>query len=99
MIVFLDIDGVLNSAAFFAVSSKRKFRRAKGTAKQELVLTRDLAAFAAMIDKVAMARLNRILTTTGALVVVSSSWRHFSRASNSRRCFAIAGSSAPSAAT
>ena len=32
-VVFLDVDGVMNSARYFGVLSKRAYRRAKGRAK------------------------------------------------------------------
>lgn len=57
-IVFLDIDGVLNSSAFFIQSPDHE----------------DTEAGA--IDPAAVRRLNRLLASTGAVVVVSSSWRY-----------------------
>ena len=58
-ILFLDFDGVLNSADYF-----------KSVAKQP-TLERPLDH----IEPLAVERLNEILTRTGAAVVISSSWR------------------------
>jgi len=66
-VLFLDFDGVLNSHAYFA---SRQYR--KGADKCEFV--RGSEHF--MLDPVCVHRLNWIVTTTGADVVVSSSWRH-----------------------
>jgi hypothetical protein len=62
-IVFLDIDGVLNSVPFMEALQARL--KAEG----KPLLTRY------MIDPVPVARLNTLLKETGAKVVVSSSWR------------------------
>lgn len=59
-ILFLDIDGVLNSAAWFAKM-------------QCDALSRE--PISNMIDPACVARVNRILDASGARVVVSSSWR------------------------
>jgi len=59
MIIFLDIDGVLNSGAWFDENPGA------------------LGDFpVGHLDPAAVARLERILTTTGARIVISSSWRH-----------------------
>lgn len=69
-IIFLDFDGVLNSAQFKAMRPK----------VESQALTIDEARDRA-IDKAAIARLNVIVERTGAKVVVSSMWRtHISRA-------------------
>jgi hypothetical protein len=60
-ILFLDIDGVLNSEAFFAR------QRGRGIT---IISTRQ-----ELIDPAAVAHLNRIVDTTGCHVVLSSSWR------------------------
>lgn len=65
-VLFLDMDGVVNSARWFEVISKRAFRRAKGAAKRD---------FLTMIDPAAVALLNAVIDRTGADVVISSSWR------------------------
>lgn len=62
-IIFLDIDGVLNS-----VDWQPRRPKAKAT-------TYELAAWMRMIDPAAVARLQRVVDATGARVVVSSSWR------------------------
>lgn len=58
-VVFLDFDGVLNSESFVRDYYRKSF------------LQREPAE----IDPVAVARLNRILEATGAVVCISSSWR------------------------
>lgn len=60
-VVFLDFDGVLNSGDFF------KRNRGKGGGSM---------GEAGALDPAAVRRLNRLLERTGAVVVVSSSWRH-----------------------
>lgn len=61
-VVFLDIDGVLNDAEFLNKRDASGPRIGDGT-------------WADMVNPAAVARLNRILDATGAVVVVSSSWR------------------------
>jgi hypothetical protein len=61
-VLFLDIDGVLNSARWFS---------ARGGPDTPDGLTREEH----QIDPAAVAVLNRILDATGAKVVVSSTWR------------------------
>ncbi|RYE85652.1 MAG: hypothetical protein EOO75_16720, partial [Myxococcales bacterium] len=61
-VLFLDIDGVLNSAAWLG--------RFPGRC---LTLPGDAAE---MLDPEAVRRLERIRQATGCRVVVSSSWRH-----------------------
>lgn len=60
--VFLDIDGVLNRLAY--IHAAQATRRLTCVDRPELE-----------IDPVTVAHLNRLLATTGARVVVSSSWR------------------------
>lgn len=59
-IVFLDLDGVLNSIAWYA-------RRGPHAPEQDY--------FAYAIDPACMARLNRLCAQTGARIVFSSTWR------------------------
>lgn len=61
-VLFLDIDGVLNSARWFSVRAGGDNR--DGLTREEY-----------QIDPDAVAILNRILGATGAHVVVSSTWR------------------------
>ena len=69
-IIFLDIDGVLNSEDWY--------RRRPNIAQAEMLFghekTRQLSL--RNLDPTAVARLNRIVSLTKAQVVVSSSWRH-----------------------
>jgi hypothetical protein len=62
-LIFLDIDGVLNSHPWMQTLPKLKL----GTTLE----------WGAMIDPTAVERLNRIVDATGAAIVVSSSWRNF----------------------
>lgn len=75
-ILFLDMDGVVNSAEWFNVISKRAYRRARGRAK---AVGRSRGTFVHMIDPAAVRLLNVIVAggwgTPAAKVVLSSSWR------------------------
>jgi hypothetical protein len=62
-IIFLDIDGVMNSMRFCEELSIRTKQTGGSTATRE------------MIDPEAVARLNKLIEETEAVVVVSSSWR------------------------
>jgi len=62
-VVFLDFDGVLNSTDFMVANQEK---RQNGS-----FLNRDEDE----IDPAAVARLNRILEATGAVVCISSTWR------------------------
>lgn len=59
-VLFLDIDGVLNSNAYLK-ANPGSFDRSKG--------------YISMFDPVACARLQVVLMVTGAKIVISSSWR------------------------
>tara|TARA_B100000508_G_C11463052_1_gene280182 strand:- start:2069 stop:2548 length:480 start_codon:yes stop_codon:yes gene_type:complete len=61
-IIFLDIDGVLNSTAFFEEQGVIKAPTREDYNKQ-------------MIDPIAVSILKRIIDETGAEVVLSSAWR------------------------
>jgi len=64
-VVFLDIDGVLNSKQWYA----------HGAASHEVISPTDRKLWEHSIDPDCVRRLNRILQQTGAVVIVSSSWR------------------------
>ena len=73
-ILFLDMDGVLNSHKFFgATYSKRMAKRAKGIAKVKAIAQNEFLV--EMIDREAVVHLNAVLAATGAVCVLSSSWR------------------------
>jgi hypothetical protein len=59
-LLFLDIDGVLNSAVWFASMKERDW---------------DRKPIHHMLDPEAVRRLNFIIAATGAEIVISSSWR------------------------
>jgi hypothetical protein len=67
-IVFLDIDGVLNSKQWYAQAASRKEERNSQPSTDRGLLERS-------IDPACIQRLNRLLQRTGAVVIVSSSWR------------------------
>jgi hypothetical protein len=64
-LIFLDIDGVLNSVEF----------RADNTNGEGVVIVDGAFDATAHIDPLRVARLNRLIDATGAEVVLSSSWR------------------------
>jgi hypothetical protein len=64
-LIFLDIDGVLNSAQF----------RADNTNGEGVVIVNGTFDATSHIDPQRVARLNRLIETTNAEVVLSSSWR------------------------
>lgn len=62
-ILYLDFDGVLNSSRYFRATT----RRIDGL---------NIPAYASeQLDPAAIARLNRVVAATGAMVVVTSAWR------------------------
>lgn len=63
-LLFLDIDGVLNSSDWV---------RRRTVSPDPFASPSELAKF--LIDPKAIARLNKVLERTGAMVVVSSAWR------------------------
>lgn len=63
--IFLDIDGVLNSAQFLA----------ENTNGEGVIIVDGALDATAHIDPLRVARLNRLIDATGAEVVLSSSWR------------------------
>jgi HAD domain in Swiss Army Knife RNA repair proteins len=67
-VIFLDIDGVLNSHVFLEDLQKRT--------SGKLFTIDDTQSWEEMIDPVCVARLERLVTASEAKVVISSSWRH-----------------------
>lgn len=67
VVVFLDIDGVLNSEQYMKTK--------KGTVYAEGFQYPGLEWWADGLDPEAMERLNRLVERTGAEIVVSSTWR------------------------
>jgi hypothetical protein len=68
-IIFLDFDGVLNSDIYFNSSVFKTETR--GMSQEEIMLV----AHRTHIDPIALQLLNKLVETSGATVVVSSSWR------------------------
>lgn len=77
-ILFLDFDGVLNSANYFA----RVGMQDTGFSDAELLHH---------LDPDAVARLERIIVATGAKVVLSTSWRSFISTDEAKRLLAAKG--------
>ena len=69
-ILFLDIDGVLNSGPYF----REWYNIAR---EPEDTQPARFAFDASKIDPLAVERVNRIVEATGAKVVICSSWRHY----------------------
>jgi hypothetical protein len=67
-IAFLDIDGVLNSKQWYSQAASCKEEPNPQPSTYRSLLERS-------IDPACVQRLNRLLQRTGAVVVVSSSWR------------------------
>src|ERR1035438_5521397 len=66
-VIFLDIDGVLNSKQWYAHDAASHEGISSFSSEREL--------WERSIDPNCVQRLNRILQQTGAVVIVSSSWR------------------------
>lgn len=72
-IIFLDVDGVLNSAAFLEAQTKKQTEGAKLESLPEVCAG---ISWSAMLDPTCVHRLDRLVRETDAKVVISSSWRH-----------------------
>jgi hypothetical protein len=70
-VIFLDMDGVMNSMPFLLEHSA-EYKKPDGTPYTRA----DSEMWVEMIDPKCVERLNHIVTETGAVVVISSSWRH-----------------------
>jgi hypothetical protein len=80
-VLFLDIDGVLNSRKYFAM----------GVPVNDRIYLAD-NDYARMIDPEAVELLNEVIDRTGARIVVSSSWRQaFDTFADLRACLLRAG--------
>lgn len=77
-VIFLDIDGVLNSEMFYR-------RRAAG--QVVIGVSGDISE----IDPEAMTALNTLVSKTGAKVVISSTWRHGRLVASMQKLFFEAG--------
>lgn len=66
-IIFLDMDGVLNSNRWLEDRRKELFDRMQKTGEHP---------WRHVIDRRAVSRLNQIIEATSAKVVISSAWRH-----------------------
>jgi hypothetical protein len=71
-IVFLDMDGVLNSVDFFDGARQESPTHDEHEAPDP----KSLIWWTRMVDPLAVKRLNQILADTEAKVVISSSWRY-----------------------
>jgi hypothetical protein len=77
-LIFLDIDGVLNSAPFLKAHAITDYKSV-------------IQALLASLDPEAIERLNRIVDVTGARIVVSSVWRAMMRIGELQKAFERAG--------
>ncbi len=68
-VIFLDMDGVMNSHQFFSTSSHDPSIDGDGPAN-------GFGFGAAQIDPAAVALLNQLVEAADAYIVISSSWRH-----------------------
>jgi hypothetical protein len=90
-VVFLDIDGVLNDAAWLAALEAAETRDAN--APRVLSWSRELAV--KMLDPSRVARLQRLCDATGASVVIVSGWRRWAKPEEIAAVLATAGLRAP----
>lgn len=67
-VLFLDIDGVLNSVDWFK-------RRSKLTAEEEVIISKEDYLVRRHIDPEAVHRMNLVAEKTGCKFVLSSTWR------------------------
>jgi hypothetical protein len=74
LVVFLDIDGVLNHPGSYGEGAWRR-----ESSKPEVEPEPEPEKLRVPIEPPCMDRLNRLIRTTGAVVVISSSWRLFAR--------------------
>ncbi len=75
-LIFLDIDGVLNSTAWSHEKRNHEERHHEKPAREAQAAIKDaLSYWKRSLDPKAVERVNRIWQETGAAVVVSSSWR------------------------
>lgn len=74
-ILFLDVDGVLNSERLLQTLEKKHEASCGARTVPKRETTCSCFRLDRQIDSAAIARLNRLVTATGALLVVSSSWR------------------------
>jgi hypothetical protein len=80
-LIFLDIDGVLNSARFIA----------ENTHGEGVIIVDGELDATAHIDPARVARLNHLVDTSGARVVLSSSWRQLFGLEKTQRSLAAKG--------
>jgi HAD domain in Swiss Army Knife RNA repair proteins len=72
-IIFLDIDGVINSVMFFGKTIKEAKKKYRKDVKKGLIT--GIAYHRSQIDPKSIKQLNDLMAATGADVVISSSWR------------------------
>lgn len=76
IVVFLDIDGVLNSARYLLqLEAKHRALGHAGPSRPKRETTCACFKLEHQIDAIAVERLNRLVIASGAKIVISSSWR------------------------
>lgn len=75
-VVFLDMDGVLNSDAYFKAHGARPDEDVPPSRDEWRATVGTDEWWISMVDPEAVRRLNRVVHGSGAKVVVSSSWRY-----------------------
>ena len=76
LVIFLDIDGVLNSEAYVLTLEKQHYALGHAEpARPKRETTCDCFKLYHQIDRDAVARVNHIVASTGAKIVISSTWR------------------------
>jgi len=74
-VIFLDIDGVLNSESFGHKLDAKHVQLGHDPAHRKRDTTCSCFALENQIDDAAVGRLNRLVAQTSAKIVISSSWR------------------------
>lgn len=74
-ILFLDVDGVLNSEESFLANHEKRCQVADAAGKQDLSAFPEYCWPMGHLSRPLIARLNMIVENTGCFIVLSSSWR------------------------